>query len=102
MRTVHPPTCPHASCNEKTFTTQKGLRAHMKIHEQLDIEVGLCDPQADDADGEVNDDDEPPQKKRRGGQVGRDFVCECNGCGKDFKSVSYLGPCSVFMSGSFT
>ncbi|GAA5926852.1 C2H2-type zinc finger protein [Sporobolomyces koalae] len=30
----HPPTCPHAVCRGKTFTTLKGLRAHLAIHER--------------------------------------------------------------------
>ena len=28
-----------------------------------------------------------PKKRRRGGELGRDWVCEAEGCGKDFKSV---------------
>ncbi len=74
IRMAHPPTCPHPSCHGKTFTTQKGLRAHEKIHAERDVEAAL--------------DSEPPRKKRRGGEVGRDWVCDVEGCSKDFKSVS--------------
>ncbi|CAK5282437.1 unnamed protein product [Mycena citricolor] len=78
-RTVHPPTCPYPSCEGKTFTAQKGLRAHFKLHEQQMIEAELT--------GALSDDDErPPKKKRRGGEVGRDWVCGRDGCSKDFKS----------------
>lgn len=36
---------------------------------------------ADDGDGER------PRKKRRGGDVGRDWKCDVDGCTKEFKSV---------------
>ncbi|KAI0639277.1 hypothetical protein C8Q77DRAFT_1080385 [Trametes polyzona] len=86
MRTAHPPTCPHPSCKGKTFSQQKGLRAHLKIHAQRDQEGDLDDVVA----GSGSEDDEPPRKRRRGGEVGRDWVCEVDGCGKDFKSKKAL------------
>lgn len=43
-----------------------------------------------DEDGEGDGDDERPTKRRRGGEVGRDWKCEEEGCIKDFKSVSFL------------
>ncbi|KAI0651729.1 hypothetical protein C8Q79DRAFT_897834 [Trametes meyenii] len=85
MRTAHPPTCPHASCNGKTFTQQKGLRAHLKIHAQRDREADM-----DDALASSGSDHERPHKRRRGGELGRDWVCEVEGCGKDFKSKKAL------------
>ena len=30
---------------------------------------------------------EPPRKRRRGGEIGRDWKCDVDGCDKDFKSV---------------
>ena len=33
------------------------------------------------------DDDEPAAKKRRGGEYGRDWICDFEGCTKDFKLV---------------
>lgn len=62
----------------------------MKLHEQRDLENGLRAIHVDDTDADGGDEDEPPQKKRRGGEIGRDFVCEVEGCGKDFKSVRAL------------
>ncbi|KAJ7729544.1 hypothetical protein DFH07DRAFT_850197 [Mycena maculata] len=83
-RTVHPPTCWHTSCNGRIFTSQKGLRAHQKLHEQqiadAEIDAGIA------SDSE----DERPRKKRRGGEVGRDWRCEVDGCTKDFKSKKAL------------
>lgn len=81
-RTAHPPTCGHPTCNGKTFKSHKGLRAHQKLHDQSHVEgiVGA------DSDAET-DLDEPPKKRRRGGDVGRDWICDVGGCGKDFKSV---------------
>ncbi|KAF7362145.1 hypothetical protein MVEN_00560500 [Mycena venus] len=84
-RTEHPPTCLHPSCNDRTFSSQKGLRAHQKIHEQQAAQAEI--------DAAVHDEDvdgEPPRKKRRGGEVGRDWKCDVDGCTKDFKSKKAL------------
>ncbi|KAJ3524427.1 hypothetical protein NM688_g8565 [Phlebia brevispora] len=85
-RTAHPPTCPYAECNGKVFGAQKGLRAHLKVHEQREVEKGL---RIDESDVE-DDPDEPPRKRRRGGIVGRDWICNVEGCRKDFKSKKAL------------
>lgn len=81
MRTVHPPTCPHPECHGKTFSQQKGLKAHLKIHDGRDLNDRL-----DDGEG-AGDGDEPAVKRKRGGDHGRDWVCDFEGCAKDFKSV---------------
>ncbi|RDX55997.1 hypothetical protein OH76DRAFT_1427399 [Lentinus brumalis] len=86
-RTAHPPTCPYPSCKGKTFTQQKGLRAHLKIHAQHDQEAEIDN--AVQGSGSGNE-DERPRKRRRGGEVGRDWLCEVEGCGKDFKSKKAL------------
>lgn len=31
---AHPPTCPHPECRGKTFTTTRGLKNHLLIHER--------------------------------------------------------------------
>lgn len=80
MRTAHPPTCLYPECQGKTFGQQKGLKAHLKIHEGRKVDGHL--------DGEEDaPSDEPERKKRRGGDHGRDWVCDFEGCAKDFKSV---------------
>ncbi|GAA5994458.1 hypothetical protein JCM5350_007042 [Sporobolomyces pararoseus] len=33
-KTAHPPTCPYPICNGKTFTTPRGLKNHLAIHER--------------------------------------------------------------------
>ncbi|KAI0065732.1 hypothetical protein BV25DRAFT_1879591 [Artomyces pyxidatus] len=86
IRTGHPPTCPHDSCGGKAFGSQKGLRAHLKLHEQREVEAAvLLDDDASSADEE-----EQPLKRRRGGEIGRDWKCEEEGCTKDFKSKKAL------------
>ncbi|KAJ3777001.1 transcription factor iiia [Lentinula raphanica] len=85
-RTVHPPACTHSSCKGRVFASQKSLRAHQKLHEQRDEEAQLNFTIAG-SDGE----DEPSAKKRRGGELGRDWKCDEEGCGKDFKSSKALG-----------
>lgn len=89
IRSSHPPSCTHPSCNGRVFTTQKGLRAHQKLHEQRDLEAELdnvaADSEQDDEDTEL-----PAKKKRRGGELGRDWKCDVDGCGKDFKSKKAL------------
>ncbi|KII95731.1 hypothetical protein PLICRDRAFT_693882 [Plicaturopsis crispa FD-325 SS-3] len=90
MRTVHPPTCPHPSCRGKIFTTQRGMRAHQKLHEQRDAEEEIDEAVAgSDADDDAEA-EQRPRKKRRGGEIGRDWRCEEEGCGKDFKSKQAL------------
>ena len=85
IRTIHPPTCTHPSCQGRTFTSQRGLRAHHKLHEERELEEQM-------GDGVVIEDDiygeETPRGRRRGGELGRDWKCDVDGCAKDFKSVS--------------
>lgn len=33
-KAAHPPTCPHAACAGKTFTTPRGLKWHLKVHDR--------------------------------------------------------------------
>lgn len=42
---------------------------------------------AEDDGGADEGGDERPRKRRRGGEIGRDWQCEVEGCTKDFKSV---------------
>uniref|UniRef100_A0A8H7Y7H7 C2H2-type domain-containing protein n=1 Tax=Psilocybe cubensis TaxID=181762 RepID=A0A8H7Y7H7_PSICU len=80
IRTDHPPTCSHPSCNGRTFSTQANLKNHIKLHEQreVDMEVApVCS--GDESEGSS-------RKKRRGGEHGREWLCEYPDCGKDFKS----------------
>lgn len=81
MRTVHPPTCPYPECRGKSFSQQKGLKAHLKVHEGQDVDDRLG------SEEDAANDDEPVLKKKRGGDHGRDWVCDFEGCTKGFKSV---------------
>ncbi|KAF8273012.1 hypothetical protein EI94DRAFT_1677407 [Lactarius quietus] len=83
IRTTHPPTCPYEECAGRTFSAQKGLRAHLRLHEQKAIE------QQEHASSE-GEEDALPRKRRRGGEVGRDWKCEVEECTKDFKSKKAL------------
>ncbi|EIN11739.1 hypothetical protein PUNSTDRAFT_111791 [Punctularia strigosozonata HHB-11173 SS5] len=89
VRTAHPPTCPHSSCNGKTFKHQRGLRAHLKLHEEREAE-GRLDASVVAEEDAGTEDDERPVKRRRGGEYGRDWKCEVPGCTKDFKSQKAL------------
>ncbi|KAJ6558457.1 hypothetical protein DFH09DRAFT_1248073 [Mycena vulgaris] len=86
-RTAHPPSCSDSSCHGRIFASQKGLRAHQKLHEQRAAEAEI--DAAIDSDDE-DADEERPRKKRRGGELGRDWKCEVDGCTKDFKSKKAL------------
>ncbi|GLB37372.1 putative zinc finger, C2H2 type [Lyophyllum shimeji] len=88
IRTAHPPVCTHPSCNGRTFSSQKGLRAHQKLHEQRELEESMGDALGSDA--EDPDTTQPPRKRRRGGEIGRDWKCDVVGCDKDFKSKKAL------------
>jgi len=83
IRTMHPPTCPHEECAGRTFSAQKGLRAHLRLHEQRAIE------EHEHASSE-EEDEALPRKRRRGGEIGRDWNCDVEGCTKDFKSVRFV------------
>ncbi|KAJ3550941.1 hypothetical protein NMY22_g112 [Coprinellus aureogranulatus] len=88
IRTAHPPTCLQPSCNGRVFASQKGLRSHQKLHEQRDAEQQLRSIMLED---ETDADEEPTAKKpRRGGELGRDWKCDFEGCDKDFKSKKAL------------
>src|ERR1700722_2997430 len=76
IRTAPPPTCTHPSCNGQTFSSQKGLRAHEKIHEHAHVIA---------TDSDVNQ--ARPLKRRRCSDSGWDWMCEVVDCDKDFKSV---------------
>ncbi|KAF9643120.1 hypothetical protein BDM02DRAFT_3157513 [Thelephora ganbajun] len=84
MRTGHPPTCPYPECQGKHFSQQKGLKAHLKIHGGRELDGRL------DGEEDAANDGEPAVKKRRGGDHGRDWVCDFEGCTKDFKSKKAL------------
>ncbi|PPR02412.1 hypothetical protein CVT26_011380 [Gymnopilus dilepis] len=85
IRTDHPPTCPHPSCNGRTFSNPGNLRVHLKLHQQREAEMEI-DEYLDSGD----DSEQPAKKRRRGGEHGRDWKCEVAECGKDFKSRKAL------------
>ena len=87
MKKSHPPTCSHPSCNGKTFASAANLRSHFKLHDEREVELVLGGAVDRDANSE---DEEPKRKRRRGGEHGRDWLCEYPGCDKDFKSVGFL------------
>lgn len=59
----------------------------MKIHEGRDLDGRL------DGGEDVTNDDQPAMKRKRGGDYGRDWVCDFEGCTKDFKSVFPSSKC---------
>lgn len=90
IRTAHPPMCPRASCDGRTFASHAGLRAHLKVHADADVEAGEDRGiERRESGGQDSGDEEEhrPRKRRRGGELGRDWKCEEDGCWKDFKSV---------------
>lgn len=80
IRVEHPPTCPYAECKGKKFTQQRGLKAHLKIHEEREAEQHVEHMVLDEGDESEN-------KQRRGGEYGRDWKCPMEDCDKEFKSV---------------
>ncbi|QRV73745.1 C2H2 zinc finger [Ceratobasidium sp. AG-Ba] len=96
MRSDHPPKCPHESCNGRTFKSSKGLRGHLKTHEDREREEKYIQtlqsasvPATGSKRAHAEQDShwaEPPLKRRRGGEMGRDWPCPQEGCDKAFKS----------------
>ena len=82
IRKSHPPICPHSSCTGRAFSNQGNLRAHLKLHEERDVEAEL-----QNEEGCGDGADEPPKKRRRGGELGREWKCDSGNCNKEFKSV---------------
>jgi hypothetical protein len=83
-REHHPPTCPHSECEGRIILSHKGLKGHLKVHEQRDIEDALERAVAED---------DRPRKRWRGGEVGRDWACGVDDCVKTFKSASAVPFC---------
>ncbi|KAG8221345.1 hypothetical protein J3R82DRAFT_1515 [Butyriboletus roseoflavus] len=78
----------HPKCNGRTFASQHNLGAHQKLHEQQEAEAHLYHADGTDApEDATNAEGSQPCKRRRGGELGRDWKCDFEGCGKDFKSV---------------
>lgn len=60
------------------------------MHEEREVEDRLGIGRGEEADEEgEGQDSQRPRKRRRGGEIGRDWKCEIDGCDKDFKSVRY-------------
>ena len=76
----HPPTCPHKSCNGKTFSNSANLRAHLKLHENRAAGAG---PKRSDEGADL-DEDAPPRKRQRSSG---DWKCDKDDCRKNFSSV---------------
>lgn len=57
------------------------MRAHLKLHEEREVEEQAGEAEGTDGEGSR------PRKRRRGGEMGRDWKCEVDDCDKEFKSV---------------
>ncbi|KAF8677527.1 Zinc finger, C2H2 type [Rhizoctonia solani] len=94
MRSAHPPKCPYAACEGRTFASSKGLRGHLKTHRDRELEASYATGSSDTSllkrphqgVDSTNESSEPPPKRRRGGEVGRDWLCPIDSCAKTFKS----------------
>ncbi|KDQ14931.1 hypothetical protein BOTBODRAFT_109620 [Botryobasidium botryosum FD-172 SS1] len=89
IREAHRPTCHHPDCNGRTFASTASLNMHEKIHEDAALEARVLGHLDDGVDNE-SENSERPQKRRRGGELGRDWKCDEEGCTKEFKSKKAL------------
>ncbi|KAF8323697.1 hypothetical protein DL93DRAFT_2049071 [Clavulina sp. PMI_390] len=85
LREDHPPTCPYPECNGQTFSAQKGLKAHLRIHEGRNQDI-LAETGIDEEDA----DEVPSKRQRRGGEFGREWKCSKGKCDLSFKSKKAL------------
>ena len=73
----------------------------MKLHEEREVEAGLNADSVEEADGEGGEGETRPKKRRRGGEMGRDWKCEIEGFGKDFKSIRHSRYLFLFVTDIF-
>jgi hypothetical protein len=77
LKSEHLPACNYPVCKGRTFASQKNLKAHLRTHEDHDLQDVLVKASGLDVnDGKKNND------------IGRDWQCEWEDCPKAFKSVS--------------
>lgn len=114
LHTAHPPTCPHAECNGRTFKSTQRLREHLQVHEEreADIRSRKAHSPGDMHEGDLLPglllDGASKRKKRRrssvwaeaegakspklprllDGEAGKEWACGDEGCDKRFKTVS--------------
>ena len=91
-RTAHPPTCPYPGRNGKSFSQQRGLEVHLKIHKRRVIDgcLNVWENTVDNGELEA--------RKRSGREHGRDRICDIEGYTKYFKSVFPLLDSAVAFS----
>jgi general transcription factor IIIA len=82
IRSKHPPSCPHLGCEGKVFSSQKNLKAHLKVHEERMVQDTLI------AAMQSNDAERGLQEVTRCNEINRDWKCDWEDCPKSFKSVS--------------
>ncbi|KAL8276893.1 hypothetical protein RQP46_010721 [Phenoliferia psychrophenolica] len=92
-KSVHPPTCPHPECEGKTFTTARGLKWHLEVHDRKEGDEGARgsskrrriaaedETEEEDCSDESADDDEDPSTP---------FACTTGRCSRRFKSAGAL------------
>ncbi|PVG04591.1 hypothetical protein CPB86DRAFT_777874 [Serendipita vermifera] len=80
IREKHPPSCPHSGCEGKTFSSQKNLKAHLKVHEERAVQETLVGAMQSD-DSEIEH-----QEAFRHNEINRDWKCDWRDCPKSFKS----------------
>ncbi|WVR09654.1 hypothetical protein IAU60_006728 [Kwoniella sp. DSM 27419] len=107
IHAAHPPTCPHAECDGRTFKSTLHLKSHLKTHAEREVDRALVDGagagEAVDQppiilDGlsrrakrkrlsEVVEDGKSPKLRRLStGEAGKDWACDHEGCDKSFKT----------------
>ena len=107
VSTAHPPECPYDECKGRPpFKSKKGLKAHLKVHKEREEDDRLLGEEdeeeprgrgrkrtrgeggSSDAGSDADDGVQRKKRRRSVSVAGKDWVCEVEGCGKAFKTVS--------------
>lgn len=107
----HPPQCPHPECDGKTFTTPRGLKNHLIVHEEQEggvekgkkrmrgrgnkkskrrVDESATEEDAEETEMEMDASENEARPKKLRLEAPASWKCEFVGCTKTFKSVRPL------------
>jgi general transcription factor IIIA len=104
LKDQHPPSCHYAECVGRTFGSQRSLKAHLKVHEEREIDLERQGVQSSEIHHTVHPLLSKKERKRKrqavvaggkspklvridDGEEGKAVACDHEGCTKAYKTV---------------